>query len=268
MRIHALLGAASLTGCVACGAPREAPRVQLPVFVDPSGVVPVTTDLGYEVTLTEARIMVSDLQFTIAGETHVASFYEWLSGLVVPRARAHPGHFQAGEVTGELLGRFTTAFVPAPTQDLGLATLIVGSYESANFTFGSASVDDGLDPTDPLVGHTAILRGTATSAGVTTTFVARIDSPVGRQLVGAPFVFEAREDSRESLGLRLLLLDPVEGDTLFDGIDFAALDADQDGALALDPASADPAVSDAYDLLRRTFQTHDHFDVRPTLRPE
>ena len=246
----------------ACGGPEEAPRVELPVVVDPSGIEPVTNDLEYEITLTEARVMVENLAFTIAGEAHTASLWRRVSDFLVPSAYAHPGHFQGGDVTGELRGRFQLNWLGGSASELGNATLLVGMYESANFTFIHATEDDGVATDDALLGHTAVLQGTATKDAVTTEFTVVIDSPEGRELIGAPFEFEVKETATEQLGVRLLTRDPLEGDTLFDGIDFSALDEDADGTLAIGPDATSPAVVDAYNLLRRTFQTHDHFDIR------
>jgi hypothetical protein len=237
--------------------------VNLPVFVDASGIAPTETNLGYTVELTEARLAVEDIVFTIAGEAH-ASLWRRVSDFLIPTAHAHPGHFQGGDVTGELRGRFLVDWMGRAGAELGLGTLLVGKYKSANFTFTLATTADGLSAGDALLGHTAVLRGNATKGNVTTQFTFVIDSPDGRELVGAPFEFEVRESSQERIGFRLLNRDPLEGDALFDDIDFAALDSDGDGALVVDPASTIPALIDAYNTLRRTFQTHDHFDARTT----
>lgn len=247
----------------ACSGPQEAPRVQLPVTLDASGVSTVTTDFGYEVTLTEARVMVEDFEFSIAGEAHTASLWQEISQLLVPPAHAHPGHFQGGDITGELRGRFLLDWFAEDPPELGNATLIVGAYQSANFTFARATEEDGLDERDPLLGHTALLRGRAKKDDQEWEFSAAIDSPEGRKLVGPPFELEVTETSTERLGFRLLTQDPLEEDTLFDGLDFLALEQDAEGLIQIGPATSDAATQNAHNLLRRTFQTHDHYDVRP-----
>lgn len=247
-----------------CGGPEEAVRVELPVVVDPSGLSTVTTDLGYTVEVTEARLMVENVSFAIAGEAHTASLLQRIGDLIVPSAYAHPGHYQGGDVTGELRGRFVLDWLPGGRPPLGSASLLVGTYQSANFTFATARTDDGLAEGDGLVGHTAILRGRATKDAQVVTFTALIDSPADRALVGVPFEFELKETSTVQLNLRLDAQDPLEGDTLFDGLDFAALDADGDGQLTLDAAATEPVVVNAYNLLKRTLQTHDNYEVRAT----
>lgn len=254
-----------LTGAVACAAPSEAPRVDLPVVVDASGAVPVTTDLGYAVELSSARIAIEDLVFTVAGEVHAESVPEsspggLVHGLLIPMAHAHPGHYQGGEVTGELLGAFVVDWPADEGRELGVATLIATTYSAANFGFGRGSAE-GLDAEDPLVGHTAIVSGSATKDGVTTAFTIVVDSPEDRELVGAPFDASLDEDAAGTLALRFNTADALEGDTLFDGLDFAALDADGDGELVIQPDAAEAELAAAYDLFRRTLQTHDHYAV-------
>ncbi|MCA9681432.1 MAG: hypothetical protein KC457_04485 [Myxococcales bacterium] len=256
----------STIALVAC-APSEAPRVDLPVIVDGSGVVPVTNDLGWTVELSTARVAIRDLEFTTAGEVDERRFEPgaWLLGLLLPSAHAHPGHYQGGEIVGELPGDFVLDFVAGNGETLGVATLIATDYTAANFELRRA---DELATDDPLHGHTAWLAGTASKDGQQIAFTVAIDSPIDRELVGAPFETTVTVDSDFSIGLQLLTLDPYELDTLFDGLDFATLDlADgvDDGQLDLvDPElvlDQPQALQDGYNLLRRTFQTHDHFDL-------
>lgn len=245
----------------ACDSAEEAPRVELAVAVDASAVTTVTNDLGYEIALTEARAAVENLAFAVAGEGHTVSLWQQVSDVLVPTAYAHPGHFQGGDVAGELRGRFILNWLPASDAEIGRATLLAGVYKSANFMFIRASAEDGITSDDLLFGHTAILRGQATKGATRIDFVARIDSPEARELIGAPFEYEVTADSRARLGVRLTTADLLEGDTLFDGLDFVALDADGDGQLVIEETSSDTAIVNALNQLRRTFQTHDHFDI-------
>lgn len=267
MRHSAVAFAAVLVafGCQAS----EAPRVELPVVADGSGIEPITNDLGWTITLTSARVAMADIRFTTAGEVHEgrnASLGAWVLALLLPSAHAHPGHFQGGEVIGELPGEFVLDFVDGSGAELGVATLIVGRYTAADFVFRRARAEE-LAADDPLAGHTAVLSGSASKDGQTIEFSALIDSPEERELVGAPFDHEIEQDAEYSLGLRLLTRDPNEQDTLFDGLDFAALDASDSttGSVTLIDPALDPelpeALQEAYNQLRRTFQTHDHFDV-------
>lgn len=242
----------------ACAGPVEPTRVELPVVVDPSGLSAVTTDLGYEVELSSARMVFENLRFTIAGEVHSRKPLLPFGRSI---ARAHPGHLQAGTVTGELRGRFVADFRAKSGEPLGDATLLVGRYRGANFTFARAEERDGLEVDDPLLGHTARLEGTARRNGDSLAFVVVLDAPPARELVGAPCEIDVTETSSTPLAFRLLVLDPIENDTLFDGIDFLALPR-EGGVLHLDVASESSTLASAAQMIRRRFLTHDHFDVK------
>src|SRR5690606_758001 len=112
----------------------------------------------------------------------------------------------------------------------------------------------------------AVLGGTATRGETRVEFSALIDSPKGRQLVGVPFEREVSEGSKFDLGLALVTKDALEGDTLFDGIDFATLESNEGDGVVLEAGNADAAVTEAYNQLRRTFQTHDHFAIKTRKR--
>lgn len=258
LRLTALLGCA--ISFSSCDAPDEAPRVALRVEADDSALEPVTNDLGFEIELTTARIAVDDIKFTVAGEEHASSsVWRVFSDAVIPTAHAHPGHHQGGEVTGELLGEFVAEwFVSADADPLGEATLLTGTYSGANFTFGRGSLER-LGGSDPLVGHTAILSGTATRTDQVVSFTIVIDSPEDRELVGAPFQATLGADASGTLKLRLHTRDEFEGDTLFDALDFMALDHDGDGAVVIEPGVAE--VEDAYNTFRRGFQSHDFYSI-------
>jgi hypothetical protein len=253
---------------LAC-APNEAPRVELPVVVDGTALTTSTTDLGWTIEFEQARLAIADLQFTSAGEVESARQPSgaWLMSVLLPTAHAHPGHEESGQILGELFGSFVLDFVDGDGVELGLATLIVGEYTAANFRFRRASADE-LPEGDPLIGHTALLTGTASKAEQVIAFSIAIDSPLDRQLIGAPFESEVSEQSMVALGVQLLDTDPYAGKHLFDGIDFAALDtADgvDDGMVALIDPELDPALPsalvDAYNQVRADFQTHDVFAV-------
>jgi hypothetical protein len=258
------LSGLGLLALLGCSASKEATSVDLPLYADASGISAVTTDLGYEVELTEARLALDNFQFAIAGEAHEASLWRRFSENLIATAWAHPGHFEGGDVTGELKGHFIVEWLPRGGSKLGEATMLTGQYKSVNFTYARATSDDGLDEDDALLGHTARLAGSAKKGSVSVEFIAILDSPEGRELSGVPFVDNISETSHDRLGFELLPLDPYEEDTLFDGLDFEALDTDGDGQLVIEETSSEEAIVDAYNQLRRTFQTHDHFLVKAT----
>jgi hypothetical protein len=231
------------------------------VVVDEGGIETTTNDLGFEITLTEARLTVRDLQFTTAGELHTAGLPQRLWSLLVPRALAHPGHYEGGEVIGEAPGHFLVDWFGEDRQELGRATLIVGSYTSVNFTFDRAT-DDDVETDDALFGHTARFVGVASKDGDDIAFEIVVDSPEDRLLVGAPFEAEITEESEVVIGFELLPHDALGEDNLFDGVDFALLDADGNSEVALGPDASDEAAVDAYNVFHRAFQTHNHYGFR------
>lgn len=239
----------------ACAGGEEAARVELPLRADARHTEPVVTDLGYEIQLSEARLMLADLEFAIGGEAHAAGWLRRLGDAIVPPALAHPGHATGGEVTGELRGRFVASWLPESGTPLGMATLLTGDYESANFTLSRAGAADGLAPGDPLLGHTAILRGSATRSGARSEFVALLDGE--GELAGVPFAVPVRTGMAVTLGLELLPRDPFEGDTLFDGIDFEALGASGQ-VVDISRAGGDAATRSHETLLER-LSAPDHF---------
>lgn len=234
-----------------CAPSQEAQRVQLEVEVDDAALVVGDNDLGWRVELSAARVAVADLQFSILGEMHEAS--AWLPSWVLGRAWAHPGHLAGGDVTGELNGAFILDWGAAGGARLGAAELLTGRYEGLNFSFRAAEAGDELAGDDPLLGHTAYFAGTASKDGQAVAFTAQVDVDAGTQMVGAPFDLEVEATGQAVVALQLFPVDPIEELSLFDGLDFAALDGDGDGVVAIGPGDA------AHNFLRRTLQSHVHY---------
>lgn len=230
------------------------------MVVDGSGVTPITSDLGWQITLTTCRVALSNLVFTTAGEYHddsVASLGDSLRRLLIADAWAHPGHAAGGEVIGELPGRFVVDWCQGDGVTLGEAEFTVGDYNGANFEFTRGSAEDGLDADDPLVGHTIEIGGTAVLGDQTITFHAVLDQDEGREIVGLPFDLDIDESSMETLGLQFLPQSPFSDDDLFDQIDFAAADPDGDGVVEF-------IVGDeGHTRLVRSTQSHDYYFIQP-----
>jgi len=229
----------------ACSDGSEAPRLKVPVLVDSSGITPAVNDLGWRVELSRAHVVLSNFEFTTEGETH-ASLWRGLADLIVPRAFAHPGHLAGGEVIGELPGRFVFDWVADDGQELGQAELIAGRYQGLNFSFGSESAA-------PFGGASFYLEGIAEKDDLSIAFSGAITLDPAVKMVGAPFELELEGGGSLEVGLQLLSVDPSEGDTAFDHLDFGALDIDGDGILEIAPTST------AHNILRRNLQAHDHY---------
>lgn len=268
LALAAALFSSTLSGCVD---PKEAPSVELPVMVDRSGIVPSKNDKGYEIELQKVRVVVKNIAFAVGGEEHggeqksskqQVSLLDW----IIAPAYAHPGHFEGGEVTGELSGRFVLDWLSTQgePQEVGTAFLLHGKYTSANFVLGRGSEEDKLQASDPLFGHTAVLEGEASKDDKTLKFVATIDSPEGREVLGIPFELDVHGGTTAPLGFRLHTLGVIEQDSLFDGVDFASLKLDETGVARIGPETDDPANRRAYTRIRRTFQTQEQFDIKAT----
>ena len=232
-----------------CDGSQPAITVELPVATSAAAPASATTDLGYQVELAQLRVAISGLQFTTAGEAHAVAR--------VAGPRPHPGHSAGGDVTGELPGDFILTWNGQPQPDLGVGTLIVGTYRGANFTLRATTTSDGLVADDPLLGHTFHLTATITKDGTTRGLDAVLDVEPDSGVIGAVFEHEVTETSTTPLELRFFPTDPYEADTAFDGIDFFALPVTADGVIEIRPG--DPA----HNFLRRTIQSHDHYGVFP-----
>ena len=232
----------------------EPDPVTLPVVTHGAAVVPCTNDAGWEIEIDSFRVAVEDVELTVEGETH-ASLLERLGELAVPAARAHPGHYAGGEVTGELFGELLLDLIDGDGEALGEATLLPGDYHGVNLTFRAAGEADGLEADDPLLGRAAAIGGTAFRAGESVAFTAGIEIEPGTQMVGGPFDLAVDGGTDVTLGLAVYTVDPYEDDTLFDGLDFGALDEDGDGEVAIAPGGA------AHNVLMKTLVRHDHWGI-------
>ena len=216
---------------------------------------------GYQVEYT--RPLVDTLTLAVGGAWQGDSISQSdarVDGWLVARAWAHPGHSAGGEVTGELAGDLVFDWLAQDGAALGTADVLVGAYEGMNFTFRAATVADGLAADDPLLGHTAQLAGVARKGESEVAFTAIVDIDAGAQLVGAPFEGTVDAGTTAPIELRFLPTDPITGTSLFDGLDFAALDAldtNTDGLAEISPGDV------AHNILRRTLQSHVHYDATP-----
>ncbi|MDW8282894.1 MAG: hypothetical protein RMK29_14360 [Myxococcales bacterium] len=248
-----VLMALSLAALVAGCDSQEAVRIRLPVEAQGGGLAPAVTNRGWRVSIHVCRLALRDLQLTIHGEMH-AGLLQRAAEQLLPRAHAHPGHHAGGEVTGELPGRFVADFGRGGL--LGTATLLPGQYRGANFTFRRADAQDGLDATDPLLGHSAYLEGVAEREGVRLQLRAQIDLAEGAQVVGVPFEAEITASTTATLRLQALQHDPVGGQSLLDGLDLAAYDPDGDGRVEIAPGG------EAHNVLRRRIRMHEFYHMQ------
>ncbi len=258
---------------VACGESVQSERVAASVVIDASALTTVTTDLGYEVEVSLVRVVARDFAFQAPPEGAATSWLERASDFLVPVAHAHPGHNEGGQTTGELAGRFVVDFSDDGAR-IGTAELLVGRYESIEFVFDRATQGD-VEVGDPLLGHTFEVEGTATKGDFSLAFRFLVDAPVGRVLEDALAEFEIASGEEPTLAFQFATSEPYEGTTLFDAIDFAALEpgadsssmggaggaAPSDGVLVIDPDTSDDAAVSAYQHLLRALGTHHYYVV-------
>lgn len=256
---------------VGCTEAQDSRRVVVPIVVDSSLLQPTPNDLGYTVHLDTAKIVIKNLVFTVGGETHVAHlgkppghfvnrcWSRFKSVVEIPEANAHPGHYQGGEITGELIGRFILDWFTPESMKLGDATLFEGDYLAANLTLDYGSIEDGLDPDDPLVGVTAVLTGSAKKDDKSIPFVVVVVAPENRSITGIPCDATISVGASQRLLLRVSIEDPLENDTLFDGVDFGLLWTDTSQPLRLADDSGTQATKDAFFAIRNALLSHDHF---------
>lgn len=240
-----------LTAGLACTPSQESVHVQREVQLDGSKIADTTNDLGWTVTLSAARLAVTDVQFSILGEMHQTT--AWLPSWLIGRAWAHPGHYAGGDVTGELTGNYVFDWLGHDGEKLGDADLLTGVYHGMNFSFRHADADDKLASDDPLLGHTGYYAGVARKDDKEIAFKIVADINDGTQMVGAPFDWTIEEETKGTIEIELYPTDPVESKSMFDGLDFGALDEDGDGEVSIAPGDT------AHNIFVRLVQSHVHY---------
>lgn len=254
---------ATFLPALGCAQNEEASRVSVDVVSEAVEVLSAETDDGATVEITKAIFLITDLRFTGAGEAHASSLLDMLYGWVVPEARAHPGHTTGGTVTGELGGRFLVN--PFTHQTWGPAELLVSNYESCNFKWGRATENDlrrenngPAEAAPALDGYSVFLSGTIATRLGTKAFVARVNVE-GKEVQGVPFSTRINQASHGPIRFHFLPVDPIEGDTLFDGIAFDSLPLGDDGTVEISNDAPSESTRKAHDLLESRFLTPDHF---------
>lgn len=143
----------------------------------------ITTDDGWSVTLTEARLYVGAVYF-FEGEPLFArrraealplELARWL--FTIPEASAHPGHYVEGEALADMLAANTVDLL-GPAVTLGRANGVTGSYNSLRLELGRS---------DALSGHTALVAGRAEKGGLVVEFTGTVDrdAPIAGVAFGA-----------------------------------------------------------------------------------
>jgi hypothetical protein len=199
----------------------EAKRVQVELWGGSIEASSTPSDTGWTVELDSAQFAATNLELTILGETHLAQpTQRWPAvvwSLFGGTARAHPGHYAGGEVTGEVVGPFVVNYGGAGAQALARGEALAGDYNGANLTFTHA---------DALGGASVRLVGRATDAeGTVVPFDTALDLDEGVQVVGLPYDADLGAGEVHRVSLVLQVRDDETGGHLFDGIDFQNIGA-------------------------------------------
>ena len=236
----------------------EAVAVNYSVFCDGTNSMKNPNDQGWSVKIDKFEMAVKDLEFTVEGEIH-ASLLQKISDFIIPSAYAHPGHQAGGEITGEMTGTFILDIASGSLKALGEATLIEGAYHGFNLYFATASTSNGLNANNPLVGHSIYIEGVAVKENKTINFTAALNEDDGTHMVGGIFNHQVKEGDIANLNLRIMDWVELEGmnapDSIFDGIDFGALDEDNDGKVSIEPGQA------VHNIMKKEIAIHDYYYV-------
>jgi hypothetical protein len=180
-----LLGAAALAwGCSSSsssgsGTTGKAITLHTVANVQGDPTKPVTSALGWSVTLSKAYVSLDSLHY-FQGEPVVSSnrvaparsrWARWLD-LFERTAHAHPGHYIPGAAMGEMLTP-TTLDLLVPSTQLADGTGVTGWTYSGRFTWRTPPVGDKAAS---LEGHVVLTEGVATKGETTLRFRATADA--------------------------------------------------------------------------------------------
>lgn len=235
-----------------CGESEETPIRD--VFFEGQLAQPRTfeTDLGYAVEIVEVQLAVADLEFTAGGAVH-----DKRQRQLAPDAAYHPGHIQGGQVLGEYPGRQLVKLVADSVftsgETFGLSSV---HYDAVNFEFWTSAE---LTPANANIEPSAVVRGTVTVDDEPVPFEFSVAMESNDRVFGVPFAVDVPRAGDVTVVFEFHPIDPIEGKTLLDGVDFGALETD-DGQLVLASGTA------SYNRVRNTLRRHDHYVF--TLRVE
>jgi hypothetical protein len=205
-----LVSALSVPACSG-GTSTGGARVALALRVTSDAGAPYTTAVGWNVTLSQARLS-AGASYYFDGEP-ILSRRPLLEAF--PTAHAHPGHY----VPGEALGQSTSSAaldLLAPETTLAAGEGVAGLYRSARFTFGPARFD----------GRVVQLEGIATKGEARVAFRAEARATeVSATVEGCPFT-EAQVAGNGTVQLL------VRTEVWLDQVDFGVLGGD--GATPVD----------------------------------
>ena len=161
-----LLGALLAFAAAHCGDDSTG-RARITVDAVVHGINPtLRTSTGWQVTLTEARIVLGPLRWYEGAALFGRSRFERLLGISV--AWAHPGHYVAGEALADITARRVVDLLRADGTRLEQGNGVTGLVQSAAIELRPAEAT--LADAATLHGGTLYVRGDATKDGRTVHF--------------------------------------------------------------------------------------------------
>lgn len=161
-----LLGALLSLSAARCGDDSTG-RARITVDAVVRGTDPsLTTSTGWQVTLTEARIVLGPVRWYEGAALFGRSLFERLMGVSV--AWAHPGHYVAGEALADITARRVVDLLRPDGTPLPQGNGVTGLVQSAAIELRPA--EGPIADAATLHGGTLYVRGDATKDGRTVRF--------------------------------------------------------------------------------------------------
>ena len=254
----AILGLVLVTVMLSCGGEtEEASRHEVPIFIDGTGIDRFETDRGYEVDIDVVKLGIERVEFTVGGEEHARSqeWRQWLQRGLLPVAVAHPNHASGGEVAGEFVGPVVAQFRSGELEEIGTAIFLEGDYAGYNVTFmgedGSTADAELLEP--GLLGR---IRGEVAKDGEEIGFVVEAAHFSSADVIGGGFAGSINDGQTTGVALEFLTVAPGLGTTIFDGVQFSQLEADEEGTVWIEDGSL------AHAEIRSAMTSHQFYSGR------
>lgn len=235
---------------LACGSGTTTGRpvsLQTELRADPPADRAFTTQTGWSVQLSEARISIAALYYFDGEPAYVMrtpSLRERIASLsLVSVARAHPGHYVSGDAVGQMA---TPAYADlfAGTSALPAGSGVTGTYRSARFVWGTPRSEPALSVLGSKVAQVA---GTASKDGKTVHFrvaaeLADVARSVPQGQVDGCVLDEAEVESDGTIAVR------VDPSVWFKLVDFAEVQPGTSAAPTQIAAGTTPQIAFALGL--------------------
>ncbi|HEY6728849.1 MAG TPA: hypothetical protein VI197_32785 [Polyangiaceae bacterium] len=214
-------------GFGSCGAPSTGgARVTLTTRArsDISDNPIVETSLGWRIEVTHGELSLDHLYYVSGPPAGLARRSNGLFS--TPSAHAHPGHYDSGDVLGELQGPVSVDLLAGETT-LGEGGGVTGVARSGIVTFGSLhGGDDAL---------AIVIEGVAAQGDAVIPFRAEVErSAIDHPTSHLPEIDGCPLDDGEIAGDGTVLLE-VKVAVWLDRIDFAEVNVPESGLAALEP---------------------------------